>query len=185
MSFISGLRSASILRASSNVFSRSCGRAMPTTRMFASFQPKFTSAKTELPDFIPASKNTFNFTKVAPADLEPLKLAHSLYATVHIFDRKFLVTEGDEIVIPVRLRNANVGDVLNFDKVSVIGSRDHTLTGLPLIDPTHFKIKGVVVEKTREKRRVNERTQRRIRHVRHVPVENCITVIRINELALN
>ncbi|CDO53340.1 similar to Saccharomyces cerevisiae YJL096W MRPL49 Mitochondrial ribosomal protein of the large subunit [Geotrichum candidum] len=184
MSFFSGLRSVSVLRPASSAFSRSCARALPVARSFATSQPMLTSAKAELPDFIPASKNTFNFTKVAPADLEPLKLAHALYATVHIYDRKFLVTEGDEIVLPVRLRNATVGDTLNFDKVSVIGSRDHTLTGMPLIDPSHFKIKGVVVEKSREKKRVNERTQRRIRHIRHVPVENCMTVIRINELSL-
>lgn len=140
---------------------------------------------TTLPDFLPPSKNTFNYTKVAPADLEPLKLGHDLYATVHIHDRKFLVTEGDEILLPVRLRDAEVGDVLEFDKISTIGSRDHTLTGAPLIDPSHFKIKGVVIEKTREKRRINERTQRRVRHVRHVIVKNCITSIRISEISLN
>lgn len=116
--------------------------------------------------------------------MEPLKLGHALYATVHIHDRKFLVTAGDEILLPVRLRDAEVGDVLNFDKISTIGSRDHTLTGGPLIDPSHFKIKGVVIEKTREQRRINERTQRRIRHVRHVVVKNCITVIRISEISL-
>lgn len=154
-------------------------------RTFAS--SKFARTKNtniDLPDFIPDPKNSFKYTTVPSADLEPLKLAHSLYATIHIYDRKFLVTAGDEITLPVRLKDAEVGDELTFDKVSVLGSRDHTFTGIPLVDPAHFNIKGVVVEKTREKRRINERTQRRIRHVRHVIVKNCITKIRITELSV-
>lgn len=139
----------------------------------------------ELPSYLARPKNSFSQLKVSEEELLPLKLGGALYATVHIHDRKFLVTEGDEIVIPVRLRDAAVGDVLEFSNVSTIGTREHTLTGAPAIDPSIFSIKGVVIEKTREPRRVHERTQRRVRHVRHVVTKNCITVIRVSELKLN
>lgn len=183
MSFVSGARS--LLPVSLRTFSRPFVRQSPVLSLARSFC--FTRPQNNtpaLPEFFSPSKNSFNYTKVSPDALEPLKLGHALYATVHIHDRKFLVSEGDEILLPVRLRDAEVGDELSFDKISSIGSRDHTLTGAPLIDPAHFKIKGVVIEKTREKRRINERTQRRIRHVRHVVVKNCITVIRISEISL-
>jgi large subunit ribosomal protein L21 len=128
-------------------------------------------------------KRSVKYTK--PRDTTPLKEANSLFATIHLFNRKFLVTEGDTILIPVRVRDVEVGDVLNFDQVSTIGSRDYTLTGSPRIDRDVFSIKGVVVEKTRVRREVTEKTKRRRRHVRHVVIKNPLTVIRISELKVN
>ncbi|ANB12879.1 mitochondrial 54S ribosomal protein YmL49 [Sugiyamaella lignohabitans] len=128
-------------------------------------------------------KRRFRYTK--PADITPLKEASALYATIHMYDRKFLVTEGDNILLPVSLSEAKVGDVLNFDQVSVIGSRDYTLTGNPRIDSNVFSIKGVVVESTRVKRSVFSKSKRRRRHVRHVVAKNALTVIRISELRVN
>lgn len=139
----------------------------------------------EYPSYLPPAKNTYNTLKVSEEDLLPLKFGGALYATVHIHDRKFLVTEGDEIVLPVRMKDVKVGDVLNLHHVSTIGTREHTLTGNPGIDPSIFKIRGVVTEKTRTTAQTHERTQRRVRHVRHVVSQNCVTVIRVSELKLN
>lgn len=147
--------------------------------------PSEIAAPHELPSYLPRPKNAFNYLQVSEEELLPLKIGGALYATVHIHDRKFLVTEGDEIVLPVRLRDANVGDELIFNHVSTIGTREHTLTGDPAIEPSIFSIKGVVTEKTREPKRTHERTQRRVRRVRTVVTKNCITVIRVSELKLN
>lgn len=117
-------------------------------------------------------------------DITPLKEAPALYATVHIHNRHFLVTEGDKISIPVRLRDVEVGDVLNFDQVSNIGSRDYTLSGRPRLDPRMFSIKGVVIEKSKAKRHILEKTRRRRRHIRHIIAKNPLTVIRISELVV-
>lgn len=126
-----------------------------------------------------------NLRYTKPKDITPLKEASALYATIHIHDRKFLVTEGDKITLPVKMRDVKIGDVLNFDQVSVIGSRDYTLTGGPRIDRKVFSIKGRVIEKTREKREVEEKTKPRRRHVRHIVKKNALTVIRISELKVN
>jgi large subunit ribosomal protein L21 len=115
-------------------------------------------------------------------DVTPLREAHALYATIHIHNRKFLVTEGDQISLPVRFKDVEVGNVLNFDQVSNIGSRDYTLTGKSRIDPHLFSVKGVVVEKSRVKRKILEKTRRRRRHTRHFVIKNPLTVIRISEL---
>jgi large subunit ribosomal protein L21 len=126
-----------------------------------------------------------NIEYLEPKDITPLKEAHSLYATIHVHDRKFLVSEGDKIILPIRLKDLEIGDVLNFDQVSVIGSRDYTLTGSPRITPNVFRIKGRVTEITRAKREVGEKTKRRRRHVRHIVKKNFKTVIRISELKVN
>lgn len=141
-------------------------------------------AKNEFPSFLPPPKNTYTTITPSKEELQPLKIGGALYAVIHIHDRSFMVTEGDEIILPVDLRDTTVGSILDFDHVSKIGTREHTLTGGPAIDPSVFSIKGVVVEKTRERRRIHEKTQRRIRHVRHVVTKNRMTIIRISELKL-
>lgn len=128
-------------------------------------------------------KRHINYSK--PADVKPLLEAPELYATIHIYDRKFLVTEGDKVLIPTEFKDLQVGDEINLSEVSTIGSRDHTLTGNPRIDPSVFCIKGVVIEKTRTKREITEKTKRRRRHVRHVVSKNSVTAIRISELSVN
>lgn len=120
-----------------------------------------------------------------PKDLTPLKEARSIYAKIHIYNRNFLVTEGDKILLPVRMKGLEIGNELQFDQVSEIGSADYTLSGNSRIDPSIFTIKGRVVEITRVKRQVKEKTRRRRRHVRHIPIKNVLTAIRISELKLN
>lgn len=116
-------------------------------------------------------------------DVTPLREATRLYARIHIHNWNLLVTEGDLIKLPVDLKDADIGDTLVFDQVSEIGSRNYTLSG-ERIDPSHFSIKGVVIEKTREKRKITERTRARRRHVRHVVSNNRLTVIRVSELKI-
>lgn len=163
-----------------------------SARLFSTCRPTYNKPSNPIPkpspdypSYLPPAKNTYETLKVSEEELLPLKFGGALYATVHIHDRKFLVTEGDEIVLPVRMKDVKVGDVLNLHHVSTIGTREHTLTGAPAIDPSIFKIQGVVLEKTRTTAQTHERTQRRVRHVRHVVSQNCVTVIRISELKLN
>jgi ribosomal protein L21 len=152
-------------------------------------QPSQTSTTSEILKKLnvkdPAHLISWKSKYLKPEDITPLKEAKELYATIHIYDRKFLVTEGDEVRIPVDFKTLEVGDVLNLNEVSTIGSRDHTLTGGPRIDPSVFNIRAVVIEKTKVKHRVLEKTRRRRRHVRHVVVKPPLTVLRISQLSVN
>lgn len=153
------------------------------TRPFSTTRLTAFNKGTTLIDPVQMLSRNIKYTK--PQDITPLKEAPRLYATVHIHDRKFLVTEGDKIILPVKMREVKIGDILNFNQVSQIGSRDYTLKGGPRIDQDVFTIKGRVIEKTREKREVVGQTKRRRRHVRHVVQKNSLTVIRISELKVN
>lgn len=128
------------------------------------------------------------YTKPEPAAVQPLKEAPALYARIHIHNWDMMVTPGDIIKLPVRMRDVEVGSTLTFSECSEIGSRNHTLSGglngKGRIDPSLFRIKGVCLEKTRVKRAVKETTRRRRRHVKHVVSNNCLTVIRVSEVSL-
>ncbi|VEU19559.1 DEKNAAC100111 [Brettanomyces naardenensis] len=118
-------------------------------------------------------------------DLTPLKFEQKIYATIDIHNRPYLITEGDEIVLPFRMKHADVGDVLQFTDITTVGSRNFTYHLKKGIDLAVASIKGVVVEKTKSPMYVKEITKRRNRHVRHVQVKHDLTKIRITELKLN
>lgn len=117
-------------------------------------------------------------------NLAPLKLSNELYAVFKIHERPYLVTKGDKVILPFKLKHAEVGDTLNLTDVTTIGSRNYKLVDNP-IDPNIFTIKATVLEKTKRAYQVREVTKRRNRRVRHAVNKADQTVIRISELKLN
>ncbi|CDK27037.1 unnamed protein product [Kuraishia capsulata CBS 1993] len=117
-------------------------------------------------------------------NLTPLKYEKDIYATVRVHNISYLVTEGDLLTLPFRLIQADVGDILDFNDVTTIGSRNFTYHEDP-IPSNAYTIKAVVVEKTKKPMEVKEKTKRRNRHVRHIKSKHPITILRISELKLN
>lgn len=117
-------------------------------------------------------------------DLTPLKYEEKLYATIKIHEIPYLVTEGDVVILPFRMKHAEVGDELQFTDIVTLGSRDYTYNVNEGMDKSAVSIKGVVLEKTKSPMYVKEITKRRNRHVRHVQVKHDLTKIRISELKL-
>lgn len=159
-------------------------------RRFGTFPPRLGLLKVPKLDVKPAASEDIvrwrsGYLSPDAASLKPLEEADALYARLHIHNWNLLVTQGDIIKLPVNMKDVKVGDKIVFNEVSQIGSRTHTLTGSPRIDPGLFTVKGVVMEKTRVKRAVDHVTRRRRRHVRNVVSNNCLTVIRVSELRLN
>lgn len=60
-------------------------------------------------------------------DLTPLKLSNELYAIFRIHNRPYLVTKGDTVTLPFKLKQAEIGDILNLEDVTTIGSRNYKL----------------------------------------------------------
>lgn len=120
----------------------------------------------------------------ANMDLTPLKLSNELYAIFRIHNRPYLVTEGDKVILPFKLKQAEVGDILNLNDVTTLGSRNYKLVDDP-IDPSLFTIKATVMEKTKRPMRIREVTKRRNRKVRHAINKADLTVLRISEIKLN
>ena len=114
-------------------------------------------------------------------DTTPLKLSNELYAIFRIHNRPYVVTEGDKVILPFKMKQADVGDILNLTDVTTIGSRNYRLVDDP-IDQSLYSLKATVLEKTKRKYRVREVTKRRNRRVRHAVSKGDLTIIRISEL---
>lgn len=117
-------------------------------------------------------------------DLTPLKFEQNIYATIDIHNRPYLVTLGDEITLPFRMKHAEIGDTLRFTDIKTLGSKNYTYNISEGIDPSVATIKGVILEKTKNPMTVKEITKRRNRHTRHVQVKHDLTKVRITELSL-
>lgn len=128
------------------------------------------------------------FQEVAEApkqiDLKPLKLSNELYAVFKIHNRPYLVTKGDKVILPFKLKQADIGDTLNLTDVVTLGSRNYRLVDYP-IDSSLYTLKATVLEKTKRAFEVREVTKRRNRKVRHATSKGDLTVIRIAELKVN
>jgi len=92
-----------------------------------------------------SSAATITTTITAPeaqdsADSKPLVLSKSLqqllpalkaqtphYITAHIHSFPYLLTEGDTLRLPFQMKGVNPGDILRFNRATILGSRDYTL----------------------------------------------------------
>ena len=135
-------------------------------------------------DFTPKKTDTSTGATEVP-DLTPLKYEQSLYATINIHNRPFLVTEGDIIILPFRMKHADIGDTLQFTDITTIGSRNYTYHVKEGLPANAVSIKGTILEKTKNPMYVKEITKKRNRRTRHVQVKHDLTKIRITELKLN
>ncbi|CCH61038.1 hypothetical protein TBLA_0D05450 [Henningerozyma blattae CBS 6284] len=94
------------------------------------------------------SSNILENTIKSTTDLTPLKLSNELYASFRIHNRPYLVTLGDKVILPFKLKQADVGDTLKLTDVTKIGSRNYTFVDNP-IDPKLYSLKAIVIEKTK------------------------------------
>ncbi|KAL2867110.1 mitochondrial 54S ribosomal protein bL21m [Aspergillus lucknowensis] len=148
--------------------------------------PSTTTFRTDLPP----SKQP-----IPPTFTNPLRVSQSLlttlpyltsqkphYISAHLHDRPYLLTEGDELRLPFRMPNVAPGDVLRFNRASVLGSRDFTLKGSPYIDERLFECRVRVMGVDSEPLRVKEKTKRRRRHVQRVTSKHRYTLLRVMDV---
>ena len=116
------------------------------------------------------------------AQLPLLAAQRPHHAAVHVHAHPYLVTEGDVVRLPGRLRGVAPGDVLRLTRASLLGSRDWTLRGAPYVDPRLFACRAVVVGEEAEPLRIKEKTKRRNRRVKRVKSKHRYTELVIREL---
>jgi len=104
------------------------------------------------------------------------------YISAHLHARPYLLTEGDHLRLPFLMPKVKPGDILRFNRATVIGSRDFTLKGTPYIDERMFECRVRVLGVDAEPMRIKEKTKRRQRHVRHIKSKHRYTLMRVMEL---
>lgn len=122
-------------------------------------------------------------------DLTPLKLdsngSRDLYAVFRIHNMPYLVTKGDTVVLPYKLKNAEVGDSLVLNDVTELGSPEYTFKNNDGISPELYQLRAKVTEITREPYYEVYRKKQRCRRLKTFKVENHQTMLTIDELKLN
>ncbi|PYH75656.1 hypothetical protein BO82DRAFT_359872 [Aspergillus uvarum CBS 121591] len=134
---------------------------------------------------------------VAPTFTAPLQLTPTLlaqlpqlttqqphYIVSHLHDRPYLLTQGDAIRLPFLMPNVKPGDILRFNRASVLGSRDFSLKGAPYVDERLYECRVRVVGVDSEPLRVKEKTKRRRRHVQMIRSKHKYTLLRVMDVKI-
>lgn len=135
---------------------------------------------------------------ITPSIRQLLPLLHSQpnhYITIHLHGRPYLLTKGDTVRLPFLMPHVKPGDILRLNRATHIGSRDYTLKApepvkgnadhgkkVFYLDDRIFVCRARVVGIESEPLRVEEKTKRRQRHVKHVKSKLHFTVLKISEL---
>lgn len=127
--------------------------------------------------------------EVAPkVDLTPLKLdsngCSDLYAIFKIHNIPYMVTKGDTVILPYRMKNQKIGDVLDLNNVTTIGSRNFTYTNEKGIPKQIYELRATLAEITREPKYQVFKKRQRCRRLKTVDVEPYQTHLVISELKL-
>ncbi|XP_050027066.2 large ribosomal subunit protein bL21m [Dermacentor andersoni] len=106
-----------------------------------------------------------------------------LFAIVFIHGKQFKVTAEDLVLVHADMP-VDIGDSLRLEKVLMVGARDFTLLGRPLLDRGLVRVDATVVEKTLSQTKRNFICIRRSRYERHYFYRFSYTILRINSIEL-
>jgi large subunit ribosomal protein L21 len=119
------------------------------------------------------------------------------YIITHIHKFPYLLTEGDTLRLPFHMKNVAPGDILRFNRASILGSRDFTLkagtsntesydkkrTGEPnYLDERLFECRVRIMGIETQPEQIKEKKKRRNRHKKIVRSQHKYTLCRIMDV---
>ncbi|ETI20132.1 hypothetical protein G647_08166 [Cladophialophora carrionii CBS 160.54] len=119
------------------------------------------------------------------------------YIVAHIHRFPYLLTEGDTLRLPFHMKNVSPGDILRFNRASILGSRDFTLkagtsstesydakrTGEPnYLDERLFECRVRVMGIETQPMEFKEKKKRRNRHRKIVKSKHKYTLCRVMQV---
>lgn len=108
-----------------------------------------------------------------------------LFAVTHMFGKQAIITAGDLLLVEGHFP-LQCGQKLLLNKCLLLGGKDFTLVGRPLLQKDMFKIEATIVEKTMSDHRCFFRHTPRNRGVKKYFYQSLPrTVLRINDIKLN
>lgn len=110
--------------------------------------------------------------------------SRSLYAIFRLHNIPYLVTKGDKVVLPFKLKGAEIGDKLILNDVTTLGSPEFTYNDNSGVPTDAFELTARVTEVNREPYYEVYRKRQRCRRLKTYKVETHQTVLTINELRL-
>ncbi|XP_055694547.1 39S ribosomal protein L21, mitochondrial [Lutzomyia longipalpis] len=104
-----------------------------------------------------------------------------LFAVVHLCGKQFKVTSGDIIVVEGEWP-PDAGDRVRLDKVLIVGGKDFSLIGRPIVQKDLVDVQATIIEKTLSHTRTHFRKRRRKQYQRINFARSSNTMIRINSI---
>lgn len=121
-------------------------------------------------------------------DLAALKFdsnaSNDLYAVCKIHNIPYMVTKGDRLILPYKVKNHEVGDVFKLNNVVTIGSRNFTYNDNQGIPEGTYELSATLAEITKEPKYQVYKKKQRCRRLKTVDVEPFQTHLVIKELKL-
>lgn len=127
-----------------------------------------------------ASLKTFSDSIIKTVN-EAVSQNNRLFAVVHICGKQFKVTDNDLILID-GYWPPNVGDRIKLQKVLLVGGKDFTLIGRPVLDQDTVNVTATVVDKDLSHTRTNFKRLKRKQYMRINFIRKEITMLRINSV---
>ncbi|XP_065066923.1 large ribosomal subunit protein bL21m-like [Rhopilema esculentum] len=118
--------------------------------------------------------------KVKEAMSQSIKFKN-IFAVVHIGGKQFRITQND--IIMIHKVAAECGDKIKLQKVLMVGGKEFSLIGKPLLRNIH--IEATVLEKTKGRNVIVFKKKRRKNYKRWKEHRQDLTVLRINRIELN
>lgn len=115
---------------------------------------------------------------------ETIKESHRLFAVVHLCGKQFKITNNDLVLID-GYWPPNVGDRIQLQKVLLVGGKDFTLIGRPILDAGTVNITATVVDKDLSHTRTNFKRIKRKQYMRINFIRKEITMLRINSIIIS
>jgi len=106
-----------------------------------------------------------------------------LFAVIHIGGKQVRVTDGDLVMVE-GVSPTNVGDIIRLEKVLLVGSKDFTLLGRPILRPDLVRIEATVVEKSLTHTKTHFKKKRRKQYMRINFFRHHFSILRINCVSL-
>ncbi|KAF2132882.1 hypothetical protein P153DRAFT_364138 [Dothidotthia symphoricarpi CBS 119687] len=176
------------------------GQHIPAAALTKASGPPKLSARAPKPSApsSPHARSDIVTQHITPSIRHLLPLLHTQpahYITAHIHGHPYLLTAGDTLRLPFLMPHVKPGDILRLNRATHIGSRDYTLKAPATVkgnadhgkqvfylDERLFTCRARVVGIETEPLRVEEKTKRRQRHVKHVFSKMRFTVLKISDL---
>ncbi|KAG0376933.1 hypothetical protein BGX24_006975 [Mortierella sp. AD032] len=103
------------------------------------------------------------------------------YAVAEIKNRPYLITKNDIIVLD-RLKDVQLGDVIELNQIKELGSKDYAIQGAPYVSPEYYSIKATVIEQPKGKIVETFKKKRRKHFQRRYHIKPLHTLLRVSEL---
>ena len=118
--------------------------------------------------------NPVDFQIPKKSDVPVLKEEN--FAVVHLSGKQYKLVSGD-VILTENLVGTNVGDVIRLDKILLIGTKEQTVIGTPIIENAY--VLAEVQENTKSSKLIVFKKKRRKNYRRTRGVRLPITILRI------